>query len=71
MLCNGLLEQETQPSVSLQVLVALFRHEVTNKRVELVVWFIVTFQILPEHVSAIRCHHHGILVRTVHQKLLK
>jgi hypothetical protein len=44
------------------------RYEVTNKCVEVVVRFIDTFQILPQHVSAIRCHHQGIVVP---QKLLK
>jgi hypothetical protein len=44
-----------------------YLYEVTNKMVEVVVGFIGTFQILP-HVSAIHCHHQGVILP---QKLLK
>jgi hypothetical protein len=46
----------------------LYRYEVTNKCVDVVVRFIDTFQILPQHVSAIHCHHQGVVLP---QKLLK
>jgi hypothetical protein len=44
------------------------RYEETNKCVELVVLSIGTFQILPQHVSTIHCHHQGVVLS---QKLLK
>jgi hypothetical protein len=37
------------------------RYEVTNKCVEVVVQFTDAFQILPQHVSAIYCHHQGVV----------
>jgi hypothetical protein len=39
------------------------RYEVTNKCVEeVVVGVIDTFQILPQHVSAIHCHHQVVVL---------
>jgi hypothetical protein len=37
------------------------RYEVTNKCVEVVVEVINAFQILPQHVSEIYCHHQGVI----------
>jgi hypothetical protein len=33
----------------------------TKKCVEVLVWFIDKFQILPQHVSAVHCHHQGVV----------
>jgi predicted protein tyrosine phosphatase len=38
-----------------------YRYEVTNKCVKVVVGFIDPFQILPQHVSAIHCHHQVVV----------
>jgi hypothetical protein len=35
--------------------------EITNKCVEVVVWFIHELQILPQHVSENHCQHHVVL----------
>jgi hypothetical protein len=37
------------------------RYELTNKYVEVAVQFIDTFQIVPQHVSTIHCHHQGVV----------
>jgi hypothetical protein len=39
----------------------LHRYKVTNKCVKVVVWFVNALQILPQHVSAIHCHHQGVV----------
>jgi hypothetical protein len=38
-----------------------YRYKVTNKCVKIIVWFISAFQILPQHVSAIHCHHQEVV----------
>jgi hypothetical protein len=45
----------------------LYHYEITDECVEVVLWFIDTFKILPQHVSA-SDYHQGIVVL---QKLLK
>jgi hypothetical protein len=65
--CFNANESSSGRSYSMPATLHARRYEVTKKWVE-IVSFIDTFQILPQHVSAIHCHHQGVVVP---QKLLK